>query len=157
MAINFPDNPSLNQTFTANDRTWVWNGSYWKSISSSTSIVDADTLDGQDGSYYLNYSNFTNIPETAFPVETKSANFTANSNTVYLIDTSAQNVIVTLPTTSLNDVSIVLDIFDASNVVFVDPTTNAIEEQSVGDRAEIDTEISVTFSWDETNSIWRVV
>lgn len=29
MAINFPSGPSLNQTYTYNDRTWTWNGQYW--------------------------------------------------------------------------------------------------------------------------------
>jgi hypothetical protein len=28
-AINFPDNPSVNQTFTVGDRTWKWTGSTW--------------------------------------------------------------------------------------------------------------------------------
>lgn len=29
MAMNFPDSPTLNQTFTFAGRTWVWNGSTW--------------------------------------------------------------------------------------------------------------------------------
>lgn len=28
-AINFPDNPSLNQTFTVGERTWKWTGTAW--------------------------------------------------------------------------------------------------------------------------------
>lgn len=31
MPINFPDSPALNDTYTEGARTWVWNGSVWKS------------------------------------------------------------------------------------------------------------------------------
>ena len=36
MAINFPDSPSVDDTFTVGDKTWIWNGSTW--TSSSTPI-----------------------------------------------------------------------------------------------------------------------
>lgn len=29
MALNFPTNPTVNQTYTAEGRTFVWNGSFW--------------------------------------------------------------------------------------------------------------------------------
>lgn len=29
MPINFPDSPTLNQTYTVGSRTWKWNGSAW--------------------------------------------------------------------------------------------------------------------------------
>lgn len=32
MAINFPDAPTLNQSFTAGGRTWTWNGYAWDSV-----------------------------------------------------------------------------------------------------------------------------
>lgn len=42
-----------------------WDGSKWapaNDITEGGAGLDADTLDGQDGSYYLNYNNFTNTP-----------------------------------------------------------------------------------------------
>ena len=30
-AINFPDSPSVNDTFTSNNRTWTWTGTVWLS------------------------------------------------------------------------------------------------------------------------------
>lgn len=42
-----------------------WDGAKWAPGIDATqggSGTDADTLDGQDGSYYLNYNNFTNTP-----------------------------------------------------------------------------------------------
>ena len=29
MAINFPNNPTTNQTFTFGVKTWIWNGYAW--------------------------------------------------------------------------------------------------------------------------------
>jgi hypothetical protein len=31
MAINFPNSPTLNEEFTAGDRTWIWDGTVWNS------------------------------------------------------------------------------------------------------------------------------
>jgi hypothetical protein len=31
-AINFPDNPSVNGTYTVGDRTWRWTGTVWESV-----------------------------------------------------------------------------------------------------------------------------
>jgi len=42
-----------------------WNGAQWvpgADITAGGTGVDSDTLDGQDGSYYLNYNNFFNKP-----------------------------------------------------------------------------------------------
>lgn len=42
-----------------------WDGSAWAPAADATlggAGLDADTLDGQDGTYYLNYNNFTNTP-----------------------------------------------------------------------------------------------
>lgn len=51
MAINFPDNPTVGQTFTASNRTWIYNGSSWVGDYSSTG--NADTLDGIDSIQFL--------------------------------------------------------------------------------------------------------
>lgn len=33
MALNFPDNPTLNQSYAANGKTWIFNGSRWTLLS----------------------------------------------------------------------------------------------------------------------------
>lgn len=37
MAINFPNNPTVNQTYTSGTTTWVWNGTAWNISGSSSS------------------------------------------------------------------------------------------------------------------------
>jgi hypothetical protein len=35
MAVNFPNTPTLNEEFSAGDRTWLWNGTYWEATSTT--------------------------------------------------------------------------------------------------------------------------
>lgn len=41
MAINFPSSPTLNQEFTADGKTWYWDGEKWVFISTSTTTITA--------------------------------------------------------------------------------------------------------------------
>lgn len=74
MALNFPSSPTLGQTYTSGNTTWEWDGSRWVNISVTIQIVDAETLDSQNSSYYLDYNNFSNTPSipslTGYATET---------------------------------------------------------------------------------------
>jgi hypothetical protein len=37
MALNFPSNPSIDQNYTSNEKTWTWNGTAWVFSSGSSS------------------------------------------------------------------------------------------------------------------------
>jgi len=41
MAINFPNNPVTNQTFTVGVKTWIWNGYAWDLVVANTDFVTA--------------------------------------------------------------------------------------------------------------------
>jgi len=44
MAINFPDSPSINDTYTYNDKTWKWNSSAWeRSTETETGNTEGNT------------------------------------------------------------------------------------------------------------------
>jgi hypothetical protein len=42
MAINFPNSPNVDDTYTANGTTWIWNGTVW-AIRFKTSRIDGGT------------------------------------------------------------------------------------------------------------------
>lgn len=42
MALNFPDSPTLNQTYSAGGKTWTYNGSRWVLLTASADISVAD-------------------------------------------------------------------------------------------------------------------
>ena len=53
MAINFPNNPTLNQTFTSGSNSWIWNGTSWevKPVTSpSFTNVTTSSIDSADSS-----------------------------------------------------------------------------------------------------------
>jgi hypothetical protein len=62
--LNFPLNPTLNDTYTFEGKTWTWNGYAWKlnsasyfldnikTVDGSGSQLDADLLDGQDSTAF---------------------------------------------------------------------------------------------------------
>ena len=64
MAINFPNSPNPNDTFTDGGRTWIWDGTTWKIYSSSTSGIGLNNLsvtNASVGTSALSYNNTTGV------------------------------------------------------------------------------------------------
>jgi hypothetical protein len=49
MAVNFPNTPTLNEEFSAGDRTWLWNGTYWEAISTTVGYAGSQGYTGSQG------------------------------------------------------------------------------------------------------------
>jgi len=49
MPINFPNNPYFNQPYVFGNITWVWNGSAWDRVSTSTGYLGATGPTGPAG------------------------------------------------------------------------------------------------------------
>lgn len=80
-----------------------WDGSKWAPADDATSGgagLDADTLDGQHGTYYLDYNNFTNTP--TIPADVSDLTDTTN-----LLFSGNYNDLTNLPTipSSIDDLS----------------------------------------------------
>ena len=61
-----------------------WDGTAWKpavDIAAGGANADADTLDGQDGVYYLDYNNFTNTPDLTVYAPLDTPTFTGTEFT----------------------------------------------------------------------------
>ena len=64
MAINFPDSPNPNDTFTDGGRTWIWDGTTWKIYSSTASGIGLNQLsvtNASVGTSALSYNNTTGV------------------------------------------------------------------------------------------------
>ena len=64
MAINFPDSPNPNDTFTDGGRTWIWDGTTWKIYSSTASGIGLNKLsvtNASVGTSALSYNNTTGV------------------------------------------------------------------------------------------------
>jgi len=51
MAIDFPDSPSTGDTYTAGDRTWIWDGSVWASYGNfpDPTVLKVDKINDRVG------------------------------------------------------------------------------------------------------------
>lgn len=51
-AIDFPNNPTVGQVFSTDERSWVWSGTTWDSVGSSGGGVTPPTPTGPSESFH---------------------------------------------------------------------------------------------------------
>ena len=64
MAIDFPDSPNPNDTFTVGDKSWLWDGTTWKIYSTTTSGIgfsDLSVTTAAAGTAALSYNNSNGV------------------------------------------------------------------------------------------------
>lgn len=61
MAIDFPTNPTANQVYTYNGKSWVWNGTAWDLYTSTTFV---NTLNGFTGGVTLAAGTYINLTQS---------------------------------------------------------------------------------------------
>lgn len=83
-AIDFPSSPNDGDTFLTNGIYYVYDNTkgVWKvyETGSNFTLNDAQTLDGELPSYYLNYNNFTNTPTVVISADLTTANVVEVTN-----------------------------------------------------------------------------
>ena len=75
MAINFPNDPATNTTFVDGDKSWIWDGTTWKSLASSNS----------------NLAGFSNITITS-PIAGQVLKWNGTTWVNSSLDNSANNI-----------------------------------------------------------------
>jgi len=146
-----------------------WDGSQWAPGTDATAGgagLDADTLDGQDGTYYLNYNNFTNTP--TIPSVLTDLSITDGTSGQVLTTDGAGNFTFTTVSggggIALTDLSVTTGSATAGGALLYDNTTGVftfrpdIQVSSIDDLSDVDTTTSAPTNgqalvWDGTNFV----
>lgn len=62
--INFPENPNIDDTYTAGGRTWRWSGSRWLAVNGTVSVAP--------GGGVTSYNELTDLPTLGTAAATNS-------------------------------------------------------------------------------------
>ena len=145
MAINFPNNPSVNDTFTSGGTTFTWNGSSWVSAI-STNIVDDTTpqlggdLDGATKNIHnVGVITATNISATNVSASGSitAANFYGDGTNLTGIDASSITSGGTVKVQAVSTGATVTGNLDVSGDVNVSGNATFQNDVSLGDSDEI--------------------
>lgn len=138
-ALNFPVSPTLNQVYSANGKTYVWNGTSWVNATAG----------------YTGSTGSTGYTGSAGSWSRKTANYTAVLNERIIADTTAGQFTITLPgTPSIGDSVLIADGHDwATTPLIVGRNGSTIE--SIADDLLLDIKgATVEFVYDSTT--WEV-
>lgn len=156
MAIDFPDSPTLNDTFTVGDRTWTWDGTRWEAV--QTNFLDLNV------SSPLSYTSATQSLSIDLSTYKREINQTLASDTTlvagyrYFVDTSAARTLTLPATPAVGDE---IQIFDATgtgstNNVTINNNSNKIN--GTLDTALIDIDgFATVFVWTGSTYGWRMI
>jgi hypothetical protein len=110
-AIDFPNSPTPNEEFTANGRTWIWDGSVWNAKETTVVLLTADaplTYDSQTATVGIDQTGLElNANQLVTLVNDKSANYTlvaGDANT--FIRSTGSAITITVPDVIANGESV---------------------------------------------------
>ena len=117
MALNFPDNPSINQIYTDSTSgfSYVWDGTVWISYESSdlSTVLELDDIssnfNGSTTTFALNVSGSPMSPENATQMQIYLGGVLQNPNDDFTLS-SGNIVFSTAPVAGLNFVGILLGV-----------------------------------------------
>jgi hypothetical protein len=115
MAINFPNSPSTNDTYTYDGKTWIWTGVSWKAVITSPiqgvqgtqgiqgikgtqGIVASDTTPASTETLWIDTtSNTLGVPPSSLTINTTvplSGGGDLTSNRTISLDTSTDQIVI---------------------------------------------------------------
>ena len=156
MAIDFPNSPVLNDTFTVGDRTWTWDGTRWEAVQEN--FLDLNV------SSPLSYTSASQSLSIDLSTYKREINQTLSSDTTlvagyrYFVDTSAARTLTLPATPAVGDE---IQLFDASgtgstNNVTINNNSNKIN--GTLDTALIDIDgFATVFVWTGSTYGWRMI
>ena len=141
MPIDFPDSPTLNQQFTASDRTWTWNGTRWEAVQIEAKSAYQIAV---DNGFVGTEAQWLDSLKANYPATAVASDITLESENRYFVDTNVSRTLTLPATPALGDEIV---IYDASGLAETNNITllrNGSLINGVADDAIIDINQSIS-------------
>lgn len=90
MSLDFPSNPSIDDTYTYSGRTWVWNGSGWKIQLDPSNTIATQKYVATEGQTVFNISyTVPNVEVFLNGIKLNSSEFTATDGATIILSEGA--------------------------------------------------------------------
>jgi plastocyanin len=119
MPINFPNTPSINNTYTSENTTWIWNGSVWNVVTSSTPVV----IPANNGFQKISVAGQSDV--TADTLE-DTLTLVAGTNTTITTNSPANSVTISAIGGGATSNSFATIAIDGQNNVVADSSTDTL-------------------------------
>ena len=78
MPINFPNGPATNDTYSYDTKSWIWSGSYWKSLGTTNYVSSFNGLTGAVTGASLGANTFTALNTFNAGISASGSTFDGN-------------------------------------------------------------------------------
>jgi hypothetical protein len=154
-ALNFPAAPSVNDQYTANGKTWEWDGTSWNIVPPTallSTLGDVSLTSPTSGdSLHYNGSNWVN-KLADFQVSTTATSLTASSWDYVIVTAATQTI--TLPASPSNGDMVGVSVGD-----FTDTVVGRNGNNISGDASDITIDVAnagVILIYSSSTTDWRL-
>lgn len=154
-ALNFPASPSVDDLYTANGRTWKWDGTSWNTEPANAKLstledVSLTSLTSGDSLHYNGTSWINKL--TDFQVSTTATSLTASSWDYVIVTAATQTI--TLPASPANG-----DMVGISVGAFTDTVVGRNGNNISGDASDITIDVAnagIILIYSSSTTDWRL-
>jgi hypothetical protein len=151
MPLSFPQNPQVNQTYTAGGATWTWTGIAWKRAGTTTGPQGIQGIAGNGTQGIQGIQGIIGLSQWA----RKTANYTSQDRDRLIADTSGGTFTITLPANPvLGSYVVITDGYDFEAINLLVARNNSTIE-GVADDVLLDI-IGTTFEFIYDGSTWQI-
>ena len=118
-SLDFPASPAVNDVYTANGRSFIWDGTSWLSRT-GIGPTGATGPTGTAGAAGATGPTGATGPAGSYTVRSKTANYTAVAGDVIKCDVSAGTFTITLPAAASNAIIVVKKVDVSPEILTID-------------------------------------
>jgi hypothetical protein len=151
MPLSFPQNPQVNQTYTAGGATWTWTGIAWKRAGTMAGLQGVQGIAGSGTQGIQGTQGLMGLSQWT----RKTANYTSQDRDRLIADTSGGTFTITLPANpALGAYVVITDGYDFEAINLLVARNNSTIE-GVADDVLLDI-LGTTFEFIYDGTTWQI-